>query len=109
MKRFSPRWLRNWTDYMSVYERPTKSGRSTYALGIDDAGTRFPIFVISDVPLGCVREFVEDAKRGWRIRHQMRDRGIAVEYGDFSVADTQGVEVLAALGRKCRPVEKENK
>jgi len=105
LKRFSPQWLRSFTDYMSVYERKAKNGRPTYALGIDEGGTTFPTFVIKDVPIWCVKEYVGDVKRGWRILRQMSIRGVHVDYTDLLPGYVPAIEKQAELGRKCRPVE----
>ncbi len=106
MKRFSPRWLRSFTDYMAVYERKAKSGHSTYALGIDDAGTTFPTFIVKDVPLRCIHDYVEDVKRGWRLLNRMGGKGVQVDIPDLLLNNVSAIERQAELGRRCRPVER---
>ena len=74
IKTFRPKWLRRASQRLCGYEsdlliaeRTAKSGRRTFALGYDAGGRQFPVWIVADVPLYVIREYVRDALRGARL------------------------------------------
>lgn len=83
MRRFSPRWLRGlegalglMKEDLAIYERVARSGRPTYAVGLDRGERQFPSWIWEDCPLSSIKEAVGQVLHGWRVARRAVRHGV---------------------------------
>lgn len=98
IKVLRPKLLTGLEDLLGMYrkdlcvlERVGRSGRPTFALGMDRGGREFPTVIQGDVPMREIKRFVEIAKKGARILSRVNKN-----YPDF-----EGVLAAHNMGQEC--------
>ena len=85
------------SDDLAVFARPTKAGRTTFALAVDYGQRQFPEFVVSDVPLRDIRSWCRVAIRGARIFRRRRGRAVNMWQSYWLGSATVGGDELQDL------------
>jgi len=99
LKSFRPRWAKDFG--LAVYSRGTKNGGTTFALADERDG--FPQWVLTNLPIGTIRQYLADARVGKRISRKAYERGLVLEGTHPSIGHLpDDLEFARSIGRWCR-------